>query len=74
MLFRSWLALAEQRYELLLVAQCLFWGAALLGRAGVSWAPIRFSLYFLLLNVASALAFSRFLRGERIVTWQPRLG
>jgi cellulose synthase/poly-beta-1,6-N-acetylglucosamine synthase-like glycosyltransferase len=73
-LLNLWLALAEQRYELLLVAQCLFWVAALLGRAGVSWAPIRFSLYFLLLNVASALAFSRFLRGERIVTWQPRLG
>ena len=69
-----WLAIATQRYELLLVAQCIFWVAALLGRAGVSWAPIRFSLYFLLLNVASALAFSRFLRGERIVTWQPRLG
>jgi cellulose synthase/poly-beta-1,6-N-acetylglucosamine synthase-like glycosyltransferase len=73
-LLNLWLALAEQRYELLLVAQCLFWVAALLGRAGLSWAPIRFSLYFLLLNVASALAFSRFLRGERIVTWQPRLG
>jgi cellulose synthase/poly-beta-1,6-N-acetylglucosamine synthase-like glycosyltransferase len=61
-------------YQALLVGQGLFWIAALLGRAGFSWAPIRFSLYFLLLNVASALAFTRFLRGERIVTWQPRLG
>jgi cellulose synthase/poly-beta-1,6-N-acetylglucosamine synthase-like glycosyltransferase len=61
-------------YQVLLGWQGLFWLATLLGRAGLTWAPIRFSLYFLLLNVASALAFARFLRGERIVTWQPRLG
>jgi cellulose synthase/poly-beta-1,6-N-acetylglucosamine synthase-like glycosyltransferase len=73
-LVNLWLALVAQRYEWVLLAQVVFWIAALLGRAGASWAPIRFSHYFLLLNVASALAFSRFLRGERIVTWQPRLG
>jgi len=65
---------ASPLYRMLLIGQGVFWVAALLGRAGLSWAPIRFSLYFLLLNVASALAFTRFLRGERIVTWQPRLG
>jgi cellulose synthase/poly-beta-1,6-N-acetylglucosamine synthase-like glycosyltransferase len=69
-----WLMSTAPRFELILAAQGIFWGAALLGLAGVRWAPIRLSLYFLLLNVASALAFSRFLRGERIVTWQPRLG
>jgi cellulose synthase/poly-beta-1,6-N-acetylglucosamine synthase-like glycosyltransferase len=69
-----WLISAGPLYQALLVGQGLFWLATLLGRAGIAWAPIRFSLYFLLLNVASALAFSRFLRGERIVTWQPRLG
>lgn len=69
-----WLVPAGPLYQGLLVGQGIFWLAALLGRAGLSWAPIRFSLYFLLLNVASALAFTRFVRGERIVTWQPRLG
>ena len=73
-LLNVWLIPAGPLYQLLLVGQGLFWVATLLGRAGLSWAPIRFSLYFLLLNVASALAFARFLRGERIVTWQPRLG
>jgi len=73
-LLNVWLVSSGPLYQGLLVAQGLFWVAALLGKAGLSWAPIRFSLYFLLLNVASALAFSRFLRGERIVTWQPRLG
>ena len=73
-LLNVWLLSAGPLYQLLLVGQGLFWVATLLGRAGLTWAPIRFSLYFLLLNVASALAFARFLRGERIVTWQPRLG
>jgi glycosyltransferase involved in cell wall biosynthesis len=73
-LLNVWLISAGPVYQLMLVGQVLFWVATLLGRAGFTWAPIRFSLYFLLLNVASALAFSRFLRGERIVTWQPRLG
>ena len=73
-LLNIWLVSAGPLYQGLLAGQVLFWLAALLGRAGISWAPIRFSLYFLLLNVASALAFARFLRGERIVTWQPRLG
>jgi hypothetical protein len=69
-----WLTAIAPLYQALLIAQLIFWIAALLGLAGARWAPIRFSLYFVLLNVASALAFSRFLRGERIVTWQPRLG
>ena len=73
-LLNVWLISAGPVYQLLLAGQVLFWLATLLGRAGLTWAPIRFSLYFLLLNVASALAFARFLRGERIVTWQPRLG
>lgn len=73
-LLNLWLLPAGHLYQLLFIGQSLFWVATLLGRAGLTWAPIRFSLYFLLLNVASALAFARFLRGERIVTWQPRLG
>lgn len=34
----------------------------------------RYSYYFLLLNWASAVAFARFLRGEKQVVWQPRTG
>ena len=38
------------------------------------WLPIRLGTYFLLLNVASAVAAARFLRGQRISVWQPRVG
>jgi hypothetical protein len=34
----------------------------------------RYSYYFLLLNWASAVAFVRFIRGEKQVIWQPRTG
>jgi cellulose synthase/poly-beta-1,6-N-acetylglucosamine synthase-like glycosyltransferase len=34
----------------------------------------RYSYYFLLLNWASAVAFLRFLHGEKQVLWQPRTG
>jgi cellulose synthase/poly-beta-1,6-N-acetylglucosamine synthase-like glycosyltransferase len=34
----------------------------------------RYCYYFLLLNLASAVAFARFLRGEKQVLWQPRIG
>ena len=34
----------------------------------------RYCYYFLLLNWASAVAFARFLRGEKQVLWQPRAG
>jgi glycosyltransferase involved in cell wall biosynthesis len=34
----------------------------------------RYCYYFLLLNWASAVAFARFLRGEKQVLWQPRTG
>ena len=34
----------------------------------------RYCYYFLLLNWASAVAFVRFLRGQKQVLWQPRIG
>lgn len=34
----------------------------------------RYCYYFLLLNLASAVAFGRFLRGQKQVLWQPRTG
>jgi cellulose synthase/poly-beta-1,6-N-acetylglucosamine synthase-like glycosyltransferase len=37
-------------------------------------APARYCYYFLLLNCASAVAFARFMRGDKQVLWQPRTG
>jgi cellulose synthase/poly-beta-1,6-N-acetylglucosamine synthase-like glycosyltransferase len=34
----------------------------------------KLSLYFVLVNLASAMAAKRFLRGEKVVLWQPRTG
>lgn len=49
--------------------------AALLGpRAIGQSAPGRYCFYFTLLNWASAVAFARFLRGQKQVLWQPRVG
>lgn len=55
-------------------------GIGLAGLAGVS--PVlrerlsicRFCLYFLLLNVAQLFAMVNIVRGERFVTWRPRVG
>lgn len=53
------------------VVQCAFWATALAVRTtGIASLPH----YFLLLNVASAHACLRFLRGERMATWAPRTG
>jgi cellulose synthase/poly-beta-1,6-N-acetylglucosamine synthase-like glycosyltransferase len=38
------------------------------------FALARYCYYFLLLNWASAVAFGRFLRGEKQALWQPRVG
>jgi glycosyltransferase involved in cell wall biosynthesis len=65
-------------FEALALLQCC---AALLtylvlrgpqGLRGFSLA--RYCYYFLLLNWASAVAFARFLHGEKQVLWQPRVG
>jgi len=34
----------------------------------------KLSLYFVLVNMASAMAARRYLRGEKVVLWQPRVG
>jgi cellulose synthase/poly-beta-1,6-N-acetylglucosamine synthase-like glycosyltransferase len=44
-------------------------------RSGIVANPlVRFAHYFVLLNAASALAVARFVRGERITVWKPRIG
>ena len=44
------------------------------GRGLVNSRLQKLSLYFVLVNVASALAARRYLRGEKVVLWQPRVG
>jgi cellulose synthase/poly-beta-1,6-N-acetylglucosamine synthase-like glycosyltransferase len=39
-----------------------------------SFSPARYCYYFLLLNCASAVAFARFVCGDKQVLWQPRTG
>jgi cellulose synthase/poly-beta-1,6-N-acetylglucosamine synthase-like glycosyltransferase len=75
----NWVLLPDGRiYELLAVGQVLAAGLVLLAVAGpLSLRGVglaRYSYYFVLLNWASAVAFTRFLRGEKQVVWQPRTG
>ena len=61
-------------YALLLAAQAGFWIAVWVGSRGSRNALARMAYYFTLVNAASAVAFLRFLRGEKQVLWQPRTG
>jgi cellulose synthase/poly-beta-1,6-N-acetylglucosamine synthase-like glycosyltransferase len=62
-------------YALAALGQVLFALACLAAGAGAGkWAPARYCCYFFLLNWASAVAFVRFLRGQKQVLWQPRVG
>ena len=75
----NWLLVSRgSLYAALAAGQC---AAALLALLAVHGPPrlrafslARYCYYFLLLNCASAVAFVRFLRGERQVLWQPRTG
>jgi hypothetical protein len=65
-------------YAAVAAGQC---AAALLALAAAygprqvrSFSPARYCYYFLLLNCASAIAFARFVRGDKQVLWQPRTG
>ncbi|MFU8878472.1 MAG: glycosyltransferase, partial [Wenzhouxiangellaceae bacterium] len=76
LLFVTSLVLAPQGgiYAALLVAQLLGYGLALLGwlrPAARSNGLVRLAFYFCQVNLAMADALVRFLRGERIVTWEP---
>ena len=65
-------------FETLALLQCcaaLLTYLVLRGPQGVrGFSLARYCYYFLLLNWASAVALSRFLRGEKQVLWQPRVG
>ncbi|HKR01586.1 MAG TPA: glycosyltransferase family 2 protein [Pyrinomonadaceae bacterium] len=69
------LAPGSRFYLLALVAQLACYGAALLSwvleRAGVRSRLLSLPQYFVLANVASLVAFYKFLRGERYARWEP---
>ena len=75
----NWLLLPRGPIYLLLAAcQACLVALALVARFGPTplrrVALARYCYYFLLLNWASAAALWRFLRGEKQVLWQPRMG
>jgi cellulose synthase/poly-beta-1,6-N-acetylglucosamine synthase-like glycosyltransferase len=62
-------------YQLAFVAQVFFYLAALVGAFAKSpGSLVGLPWYFVLVNVAAAKAFWKFLRGEKQVIWQPRVG
>jgi cellulose synthase/poly-beta-1,6-N-acetylglucosamine synthase-like glycosyltransferase len=75
----NWLLVQQGAvYVALAAGQCLaalLVLVAMLGPKRVRTGSLtRYCYYFLLLNLASAVAFGRFLRGEKQVLWQPRAG
>lgn len=69
------LARSSVFFLFVLAAQLGFYAAAVAGllmeRAGRRLSLLAMPLYFMLANVASVVAFYKFLRGERYVRWQP---
>lgn len=62
-------------FSIILAAQVFFYVLALTGwvleRIGVRLKFLVIPLYFVLANLASVVAFFRFVRGERVSTWEP---
>ena len=57
------------------IAFALLMVIAMLGPKGLSKSALsRYCFYFALLNWASAVAMTRFLRGQKQILWQPRTG
>jgi cellulose synthase/poly-beta-1,6-N-acetylglucosamine synthase-like glycosyltransferase len=61
-------------YQLLTALTALFFVLAASGSAGLRLPGGRLCFYFVLVNAAGLIAFVRFSRGEKTVTWQRRLG
>lgn len=65
-------------YSLLFLAQLLGYAGALvmpwLETRGYRFSSLNFARYFLLLNLAAAHAFGKFVRGKKQVLWTPRKG
>jgi cellulose synthase/poly-beta-1,6-N-acetylglucosamine synthase-like glycosyltransferase len=72
LLQRGWVYIAGAAAQGVFAALVLM---ALLGPRKLAQSALsRYGFYFALLNVASAVAFVRFLRGQKQVLWQPRIG
>jgi cellulose synthase/poly-beta-1,6-N-acetylglucosamine synthase-like glycosyltransferase len=71
----AWLAPRSIFYAIALTAQLTFYGAAalawILERRGIHSRLLAIPQYFVLTNLASLIAFYKFLRGERYVRWEP---
>ena len=69
------LAFNSSFYRAILVVQLAGYGSAVLAwileRAGVRSRMLSLPQYFVLANVASVIAFYKFLRGERYAHWEP---
>lgn len=63
-------------YSLCFLVQIAFYGCAAFVSLndGTSNRWLGLANYFCLINVASAMAFLKFIKGEKIVTWKPRVG
>ncbi len=75
----NWLLLGRgEVYQVLAAAQCAAAALVLLAMYGPprlrDLGIAHYCYYFVLLNWASAVAFARFVRGEKQVLWQPRTG
>lgn len=63
-------------YQLTFLIQILFYGAAsfVVLNDGTNNRWLGLAHYFCLINIASAMAFLKFVKGEKIVLWKPRVG
>ena len=63
-------------YSLTFLIQILFYGSAAFVSLndGTNNRWLGLANYFCLINIASAMAFVKFLKGEKIVLWKPRVG
>lgn len=73
----SLLLAGENLFRWAAVGQTLFYLSALVGwatrRSPVGqWKPLYIPFFYCMANLASLLALLRFLRGDRIVSWQPQ--
>jgi cellulose synthase/poly-beta-1,6-N-acetylglucosamine synthase-like glycosyltransferase len=65
-------------YAIAMISQAAFYGMALAGwlmeRSGMRMTLLGMPLYFVLANLASVIAFYKFVRGERYARWEPIRG
>ena len=69
------LATSSLIFSIIFLLQVLFYLCAMAGwlleRTGRKASILAIPLYFVLANLASVIAFFRFIRGERVATWEP---